>query len=49
MLVFSQIISCLDKVELDKVKQIYKDIYKEPCEDVEELLQELPGFGSWKE
>ncbi|XP_055871271.1 uncharacterized protein LOC106068044 isoform X3 [Biomphalaria glabrata] len=44
-----KIISCLDKVELDKVKQIYKDIYKEPCEDVEELLQELPGFGSWKE
>ncbi|KAH9496218.1 hypothetical protein Btru_010525 [Bulinus truncatus] len=44
-----KILSCLADVEPQKVSQIYQDVYKEPCDNMEDFLKEMPGFGCWKE
>ena len=41
--------SCIADVSPDTVRRIYKDVFKQDLENVEEIIKNIPGFGYWKE
>ncbi|BFZ21077.1 hypothetical protein BsWGS_24115 [Bradybaena similaris] len=44
-----KIISCLKDIQPSVVAKLYEQVYKEPVDNVEEIIKNIPGYGFWKE